>query len=100
FADECQSFLDNVMAGLGRIGACNDPTADPADSTVSIAPDYESGGQEFESLRARHFAFDINHSRGSGCAAKSAQQIGRVYVVFFAERLRFKAQEEESRRRK
>ena len=21
------------MAGLGRIGACNDPTADPADST-------------------------------------------------------------------
>src|SRR5271157_1875573 len=53
FADECQSFLDNVMAGLGRIGACNNPTADPADSTVSIAPDYESGGHEFESLRAR-----------------------------------------------
>src|SRR5271165_6942260 len=51
FADECQSFLDNLMAGLGRIGACNNPTADPADSTVSIAPDFESGGQGFESLR-------------------------------------------------
>jgi hypothetical protein len=28
------------------------------------ATDYESGGQEFESLRARQFSFEINHSRG------------------------------------
>jgi hypothetical protein len=25
FADECQSFLDNVIAGLGRIGSWNKP---------------------------------------------------------------------------
>jgi hypothetical protein len=25
FAEECQSFLDNVMAGLGQIGAWSDP---------------------------------------------------------------------------
>jgi hypothetical protein len=25
FADECQSFLDNVIAGLTQIGAWNDP---------------------------------------------------------------------------
>jgi hypothetical protein len=31
---------------------------------ATITPDYESGGQEFESLRARHFAFQINGSRG------------------------------------
>ncbi len=30
FADECQSFLDNVIAGLGQIGAWSNPTADPA----------------------------------------------------------------------
>src|SRR5271165_6604361 len=42
FADECQSFLDNVMAGLGRIGAWNDPTADPAAAArggLGSAPD-------------------------------------------------------------
>ena len=31
FADECQSFLDNVMAGLGRIGAWNYPNLDPGE---------------------------------------------------------------------
>src|SRR5271166_5226762 len=32
FADECQSFLDNVMAGLGQIGAWSDPaTSTPRD---------------------------------------------------------------------
>jgi hypothetical protein len=41
-----------------------------------------SGGQEFESLRARHFTFEINNSRGAFCARLSAQQIGRVYVTF------------------
>jgi hypothetical protein len=25
FADECQSFLDNVIAGLGQIGSGKDP---------------------------------------------------------------------------
>ena len=25
FADECQSFLDNVIAGLGQIGSWKDP---------------------------------------------------------------------------
>jgi signal transduction histidine kinase len=29
FTDECQSFLDNVIAGLGKIGAWNDPRGSP-----------------------------------------------------------------------
>jgi hypothetical protein len=29
----------------------------------SSAPDYESGGQEFESLRARHFVTDLRFGR-------------------------------------
>jgi hypothetical protein len=28
FAEECQSFLDNVMAGFGQIGAWSDPAGD------------------------------------------------------------------------
>jgi hypothetical protein len=63
------------------------PTSPPAGSApvaqLDRAPDYESGGQEFESLRARHFRFDIKCLRGRLCAHKSAQQIGRVYVVLF-----------------
>jgi hypothetical protein len=54
-------------------------------------PIYESGGQEFESLRARHFRFHIKHLRGSFRARKSAQQIGRVYVAFFAVRVILRA---------
>src|SRR5271165_2519865 len=37
FADECQSFLDNVMAGLGQIGAWDDrrpPSGLPIDRFV------------------------------------------------------------------
>jgi hypothetical protein len=48
-----------------------------------LAPPYESGGQEFESLRARHFYFCIKCLRARPCACKSVQQIGRVYVAFF-----------------
>ncbi len=50
------------------------------------APDYESGGQEFESLRARQLSFQINNSRGRLGARSSPQPIGRVYVAFLAAR--------------
>jgi hypothetical protein len=47
------------------------------------APDYESGGQEFESLRARQFSFEINNSQGVLFARSPVQQIGRGYVANF-----------------
>jgi hypothetical protein len=31
---------------------------------ATITPDYESGGQEFESLLSRHLSFQINGLRG------------------------------------
>src|SRR5207249_2506125 len=45
------------------------------------APDYESGGQEFESLRARHFSFD-QHSRARCNAQQVVRRIARAYVAF------------------
>jgi hypothetical protein len=36
FADECQSFLDNVIAGLGQIEAWNDPRDVPAPSRAAV----------------------------------------------------------------
>ena len=45
-AVECQSFLDNDIAQFSDVSAWNARMR-------FVAPDYESGGQEFESLRAR-----------------------------------------------
>jgi hypothetical protein len=38
FAYECQSFLDNVIAGFASIGAWNDPRGVPALARVVIGP--------------------------------------------------------------
>ena len=50
FADECQSFLDNVMASLGQIGVWSDPaTSTPA---ISAPP----GQRSHYIPRSRRFA--------------------------------------------
>src|SRR5436190_19271329 len=36
FAYECQSFLDNFIAGLGQIGSCNSPHSPPTHEWGSL----------------------------------------------------------------
>src|SRR5206468_3735909 len=43
-----------------------------ANRTPGTAPDYESGGQEFESLRARHLVLVCEHQAWPLCLARTA----------------------------
>src|SRR2546423_168678 len=42
FTDECRSFLDNVIAGFGRIGARNDPRRASACRLPCSFPDFSA----------------------------------------------------------
>src|SRR5262249_3913428 len=48
------------------------PTRAPV-AQLDRAPDYESGGQEFESLRARHKINDLEFDRPVFCSARKGE---------------------------
>jgi hypothetical protein len=52
------------------------------------APDYESGGQEFESLRVRHYLFDLNHFFAANLSAKFQPMFARYHCATNALRFR------------
>src|SRR6516164_11249393 len=56
-ADECQSFLDNVIAGLGQIEACNDrcrPLRRRRALVAGPSGGHRSGARKYETFASRH----------------------------------------------
>ena len=52
FADECQSFLDNVIAGFAPSGSCNDPAweTDAPAAVAGVEEAIQAGGAELRYL--------------------------------------------------
>src|SRR5215831_9889581 len=58
-------------AGPGACRRCNEAPV----AQLDRAPDYESGGQEFESLRARHFGTKLGTPKPTVFALETATSV-------------------------